>query len=122
RLSSLGSQRGEFCHLIPQKPAFGCSRQRQCVACRWPPTEGAVGRAIATCRESSPHLVRFAFPNATNELARVDAQRPPDHEPTPVPVLPARTSQDVPGTRPQFSKCFYFADGNILTGEFAKSR
>ena len=50
----------------------------------------------------------IAVPNATSELARVDAPRPPDHEVTP--VLPARTSQDVPGTRPQFSQCFWNSD------------
>jgi hypothetical protein len=40
----------------------------------------------------------IAVPNATNELARVDTERPPDHELTH--VLPARTGRFVPGKRP----------------------
>ena len=64
----------------------------------------------------------IAVSNATNEPARVDSQRPPDDEPTP--VLRARTRADVPGSRSQFSKhfCdFYFAFENILTNEFRKN-
>ena len=50
----------------------------------------------------------IAVPYANSELARVDARRRPDHEVTP--MLPARTSQDEPGTRAQFSQCFWNSD------------
>ena len=83
---------------------------RSCLRLVWvagPPT-GRWGRAVATRRGSSRHLVRSPSPFATSELARVDARRPPDHEVTP--VLPARTSQDLPGRKPQFSQCFWNSD------------
>jgi hypothetical protein len=60
----------------------------------------------------------IAVPNATNELARVDARRRPDHEVTP--MLPARTGEDLPGSTAQFSQYFsdfYFAAKNILASE-----